>query len=622
MIALSSPSPNVAQKTVLAISTGTTKIKEAIVKSLTLNASQEDLTKELNKIIADTVKEFDNAELQEDIRKSLIISARKWHYQLSQTYKILNTNLVNNAKNSGFHLGSFTVDLSSGNKVLEAFRPLLDTNAKGIPIIENYERQVKTAIKALSAEPPKVVKVTRKDGKEYVYTMSARNRAEIAARYEANLKDLQNLIAQGVKYVWTTSHPNCSKRCQPHQGKLYSLDPNDKHGRLDGRSYTYLGDVLELNNGNSIINGYNCRHRLVAYQEGSHPPNEYTLDEIKKEYAIDARQRNYENQIRQLKTEERLARANGNLEHAKQLRKQWRRLNKNYEIFSLKNNRAFYRWRTRVSDDEKDFTSAHKNAEYIEETIPEELQNEAENGIMDREDIYSEERKNNAYKFESRIEADNLLRDKTEKAWERMSTEEKKAMYDYTVDSTDINSTLRRGEYNSASYIGKTINDMTSAINKSTLDHDIWLKRKTSVSGLRKFLGLEPAHFNRLTPAQLNKMFKDVELLDDGFLSTSTATDAEYMGTGEGLDVTFEIYAPKGTKAMYLEPFSAYNANYGKKGLNWDGKSKPADDKGKTKVGTEAEVLLQRGYEYRIKEILKKGRKLTVIQEVILKEVK
>ena len=38
----------------------------------------------------------------------------------------------------------------------------------------------------------------------------------------------------------------------------------------------------------------------------------------------------------------------------KELRKEWRRLTKQYEIESLRNGRAFYRWRCVVSEDEKE----------------------------------------------------------------------------------------------------------------------------------------------------------------------------------------------------------------------------------------------------------------------------
>ena len=48
-------------------------------------------------------------------------------------------------------------------------------------------------------------------------------------------------------------------------------------------------------------------------------------------------------------------RAAGNVEEAKKLRKRWRRLSKQYEIESLKMGRAFYKWRTRISEDEEHY---------------------------------------------------------------------------------------------------------------------------------------------------------------------------------------------------------------------------------------------------------------------------
>lgn len=57
-----------------------------------------------------------------------------------------------------------------------------------------------------------------------------------------------------------------------------------------------------------------------------------------------------------LKTEERLIRKSGNLKEAKRLKLKWQLLNNQYEQFSLKNGRAFYRWRCSIGDEEKDFT--------------------------------------------------------------------------------------------------------------------------------------------------------------------------------------------------------------------------------------------------------------------------
>ena len=47
---------------------------------------------------------------------------------------------------------------------------------------------------------------------------------EGGASFERYLSDKKALIAKGVRIVYIPPHANCSKRCQPYQGKLYSLD--------------------------------------------------------------------------------------------------------------------------------------------------------------------------------------------------------------------------------------------------------------------------------------------------------------------------------------------------------------------------------------------------------------
>ena len=81
-----------------------------------------------------------------------------------------------------------------------------------------------------------------------------------------------------------------------------------------------------------------------------------TEAEIRREYAIDKQQRAYENRIRQLKQEERQLRACGMDKEAKALRKKWRVLTKDYQIYSLEHNRAYYPYRYVVDRDE-DLTS-------------------------------------------------------------------------------------------------------------------------------------------------------------------------------------------------------------------------------------------------------------------------
>ena len=347
-----SPDASVSGPMIVTLQSATTKIKELITQAILQGASQEELTKQLNRVIAEACAKISDKAMREEVRKAFVTSARKWFYEISQTIKIVNHNLRNEVRktlpaNTLYALDLNAIFNNSPKQIIDSFRPYMDFNSKGIAVIEDYEKSVKLGIKALAADPPISTRLT-KEGKPV--KVSLRNRVEMAIRYDANLKDVKNLVDNGVKLVWTSSHPNCSPRCAPHQGKLYSLDGTS--GTINGIRYTPLADVLKLNGGNSIINGYNCRHRLIEYRPGSHPPTDYTEEEIKREYAIDQRQRHYENTIRNMKAEERLLRQAGFTKEASGLRKKWQYLNKNYEAFSMRNGRPFYRWRTRISEDE------------------------------------------------------------------------------------------------------------------------------------------------------------------------------------------------------------------------------------------------------------------------------
>lgn len=179
--------------------------------------------------------------------------------------------------------------------------------------------------------------------------MSARNYAEMKTRYEANLADVKELKEKQVKLVWTSSHADASPRCQPYQGKLYSLDGTSGKTE-DGISYTPLDKALQgpKGDGNGIINGYNCRHYLIEYKPGSKAPIDYDKATVMRENQINNKQRNFESNIRQLKLQERLARKSGDKELATRLNNRWKILELEYQKFSLENDRAYFPWRTAI----------------------------------------------------------------------------------------------------------------------------------------------------------------------------------------------------------------------------------------------------------------------------------
>ena len=357
---LLSPANDTASKAIVDTQTATTRVKAIITECVSQGVSDEELTKRLNKAIAEECKRIPNAGFREQFRKALVTSARKWHYELKETYRISEENLRREAMRQPLNIELQNLLGKTPYQKQFEFRKLLDDGTNpGIPVIKEYQSNVKLAVKALSAEPPKIV--TTKNGKAYV--MPARLRAELAVRYAAAVENLQRLIDEGVLFCWISSHANCSPRCRQYQGKLYSLFQGKttingreygESGTIDGIPYRPINEALSgaNNDGNGCISGYGCRHRAIEYEKGSRPPEDFSKAEMEREYAVDKQQRAYENRIRQLKQEEKQLRACGMDREASAKRKQWRRLTKDYQIYSIEHDRAYYPYRYVIDRDE------------------------------------------------------------------------------------------------------------------------------------------------------------------------------------------------------------------------------------------------------------------------------
>ena len=185
--------------------------------------------------------------------------------------------------------------------------------------------------------------VAKVDYSEYT---SLRASVERQLRWENNEGKLKDLRANGVKFVWIDSHANCSPRCQPYQGRLYSLDHTV--GEIDGVKYVPLEnatDVYETTKAgktykNGCISGFNCRHKTVPYRKGFRPQ---TIPEsvTKKQYAIDRKMRELERKVRFYES-----RALGYKDSIPKLYKinkfERNQAYKEYVDFAMKNGVAFY----------------------------------------------------------------------------------------------------------------------------------------------------------------------------------------------------------------------------------------------------------------------------------------
>ena len=181
---------------------------------------------------------------------------------------------------------------------------------------------------------------------------SLRNRAEFEVRGQAQQDSIDGFRSRGVKLVICSTHADCSKRCAPWQGRVYSLD-GTKGRTDDGREYVPLEEATEIYSitkagkrwRNGLL-GFNCRHFLVEYKTGYYFPEPNAAEE-KKEYMITETQRRLERNVRDWRT---VAVENKGVNHDRYVEARSKAIewNKRYIEYSQKNNRAYYPSRTKI----------------------------------------------------------------------------------------------------------------------------------------------------------------------------------------------------------------------------------------------------------------------------------
>lgn len=247
------------------------------------------------------------------------------------------------------------------------------------------------------------------------------------------------------------------------------------------------------------------------------------------------------------------------------------------------------------------------------------------------DDAFSQSRKDAAVWAMNTKDADIHLRDKCGEVWRNASKDQKKAIYDYTNSYSKFNEPLRGIEYGTNAYKGvgnvdfdnigityggykkgqvrKLINDMTDIIEQSSYDVDFWFNRGCRFSGMDDFFNVDMNLLMHGTEAELQNALLGTTPTEFGFCSAGVA-----KGKGFGGNIKLNIYAPKGTKMMYAEPFSAFG-NGG--GFKWDGISQQGS------FGGESEIILQQGTTFRITKVERKSPTSTIYVdlEVIAQKV-
>ena len=238
---------------------------------------------------------------------------------------------------------------------------------------------------------------------------------------------------------------------------------------------------------------------------------------------------------------------------------------------------------------------------------------------------FSEERKANAWKFDSSAEADKHFRGVCGKAWREATAAERKGIYGYTASSGAWNRPLSgfRKPYSKSGtgwekkfYVGpgdvwidyegkgSAIRNMTSLIEKSTYDHDSWVVRGCDYNAMESFFGTSASKLEGMSTDELKSLVGMSNRIQS-FVSTGTATGKGFSNK----PVAMEIYCPAGSEMMYAEPFSAFSGatNYD----DWDGK------KEQNHFGQESEMILQRGGYYTVTDVYRENNgKMHVVMEL------
>lgn len=232
----------------------------------------------------------------------------------------------------------------------------------------------------------------------------------------------------------------------------------------------------------------------------------------------------------------------------------------------------------------------------------------AKNVVFDT-DQFSQSRKDAAvWDKGNGAKADKTLIDTASKQWKAATEKEKDFTYEYTHHYCDVNEPLQGRKYDNHQtkerFIEK-VNNITSYIEKNELPTDMWFTRgddgmKVIESQIKFAGGSMPSNLQDLV---------GMEMQEGGFMSTGSRK-------GKGFNtrsVIMNIYAPKGTKAAYVEPFSAFGCGDKR---SWDGVSRFST------YSSEHETLFQRGTRMRITKVYEEGGKTYIDCEVIGQELR
>lgn len=312
-----------------------------------------EIDRKVFKHIAEAERQIEIPELAADVRQSLLRFYMAQYNELRRSFGwqlpvLAALFLLNGRTLTGRDIKPTRVQTEQAVQTL-AERGYDASRLLGAPLqkfSQDYMRDnVKPALDRLAAQQAR-------DPGDVSGRNTLRNRAEMEVRYRAHLDGIEEMKEQGVRLVICSTHADCSERCKPWQGLVYSLDGTEGYTD-DGRHFQPLENATDIyyttKAGKTYKNGllgFNCRHFLVPYKSGYRFPKPNAAEE-RREYNITQTQRRMEADVRKWRT---VAVENKDIDRDRYLdaRRKAIAANKAYIEYSKRHNRAYYPSRTKL----------------------------------------------------------------------------------------------------------------------------------------------------------------------------------------------------------------------------------------------------------------------------------
>lgn len=324
-----------------------TQIKLAVKSGVIRDYTRYRIFSEMQRIISAALKKIESPTLKRDAERSL------WNFAL-KCYNIFKDALGNVRGGLLLAIISYSNAMPGRSKLkyYQVIERLQQTPSARFFDYDDIYGSIKHYFKRVKDACTELAKQYALDPNDFTGRNSLRNLAEMQVRYERHLQQIADYKARGINIVVCSVHSDCSERCRPWQGRIYSLDGTSGMTE-DGKPYIPLERATDIyyttKAGRTYKNGllgFNCRHKLYEYKPGMQIPT-VSHAEQQKQYAIDKRQRELEREVLRLREDALMQRGIDKKAYTR-LAEHAREKNREYIVFSRKNGRKYFPDRTKL----------------------------------------------------------------------------------------------------------------------------------------------------------------------------------------------------------------------------------------------------------------------------------